>query len=515
MMRKEFSIDAEWRSQVPEPVFDERPEYNRLYERTWELAHDHLLDLPGMPQTPYMDEAFCDVRIWIWDSCFMSLFCKYAPNCFPGVETLNNFYLPLYGGRRLPQVIARNAPEWTGATIGEPAEIKICIADNPPLFAWAELQNALMTGDREHLRELLLEKRFLQKHFEWLENLTGPAWPPAAGTPTFWRKRAGGYLWEGGASGMDNTPRGRTGPSASMPRPNNPRMFWLDAISQQALSASCISALAGLIGEEELAAVWQGWFEAFRGTVNRSYWCEEDGFYYDIDGEDGSFYKVVTPASFWPVLAGIATPEQVGRMIAFAMTPERLGGPLPLLSLARNDADFNAENGCYWRGSLWLPTAYMAVKALEKYGEFELARDCARKILEHQYRTFAEYEPHTVWECYAPNAPEPARSCDENGRVVRPGFCGWSALGPISLYLENVIGLWEADAFARTLNWSLPEKVKGRIGVRNYRFGDVLADLIVENGMLTARSSRPFRLILNGTGLDIPGGECRILLRKR
>ena len=113
MMRKEFSIDAEWRSQVPEPVFDERPEYNRLYERTWELAHDHLLDLPGMPQTPYMDEAFCDVRIWIWDSCFMSLFCKYAPNCFPGVETLNNFYLPLYGGGRLPQVIARNAPEWT------------------------------------------------------------------------------------------------------------------------------------------------------------------------------------------------------------------------------------------------------------------------------------------------------------------------------------------------------------------------------------------------------------------
>ena len=179
MMRKEFSIDAEWRSQVPEPVFDERPEYNRLYERTWELAHDHLLDLPGMPQTPYMDEAFCDVRIWIWDSCFMSLFCKYAPNCFPGVETLNNFYLPLYGSGRLPQVIARNAPEWTGATIGEPAEIKICIADNPPLFAWAELQNALMTGDREHLRELLLEKRFLQKHFEWLENLTGPAQRPS------------------------------------------------------------------------------------------------------------------------------------------------------------------------------------------------------------------------------------------------------------------------------------------------------------------------------------------------
>ena len=100
-------------------------------------------------------------------------------------------------------------------------------------------------------------------------------------------------------------------------------------------------------------------------------------------------------------------------------------------------------------------------------------------------------------------------------RATKTAGLSVPALGPISLYLENVIGLWEADAFARTLNWSLPEKVKGRIGVRNYHFGDVLADLIVENGMLTARSSRPFRLILNGTGLDIPGGECRILLRKR
>lgn len=132
-----------------------------------------------------------------------------------------------------------------------------------------------------------------------------------------------------------------------------------------------------------------------------------------------------------------------------------------------------------------------------KIRRFELARDCARKILEHQCRTFAEYEPHTVWECYAPNAPEPARRATKTPGCPS-GFCGWSALGPISLYLENVIGLWEADAFARTLNWSLPEKVKGRIGVRNYRFGDVLADLIVENGMLTARSSRRFRLILNG-----------------
>lgn len=514
MTGKNFSVGAEWKSQVPEPIFDEKPEYNTLYARAWELARAHLLDLPGMPQTPYMDEAFCDVCIWIWDSCFMSLFCKYAPNRFPGIETLNNFYRPLYDGARLPQIVARNAPEWTGAVNGESAEVRIHIADNPPLFAWAELQNALMTGDREHLRKLLIEKQYLQRHFDWLETLTEQTSLPMVGEPTYWKKREKGYLWEGGASGMDNTPRGRIGKTAPMPRPNNPRMLWVDAISQQALAASCIATLAGEIGEEELAATWRKRFDEIRGIVNENYWCDEDGFYYDIDCEDGHFYRVVTPASFWPLLAGIPTPEQVERMVAFAMTPERLGGELPLLSLARNDADFNAENGCYWRGALWLPTAYMAVKGLEKYGKFDLARECARKIVEHQYRTFTEYEPHTIWECYAPNTPEPARSCDENGRIVRPDFCGWSALGPISLYLENVIGLSDANAFARTLRWALPKKITGRIGVRNYRFGDVIADLVLENGVLTTRSNRPFRLTLNGIALDIFVGEKRIHLEK-
>ena len=38
-----------------------------------------------------MDEAFRDDTIWIWGTCFMTLFCKYAPAEFPGVESLNNF----------------------------------------------------------------------------------------------------------------------------------------------------------------------------------------------------------------------------------------------------------------------------------------------------------------------------------------------------------------------------------------------------------------------------------------
>ena len=63
-----------------------------LYNKAWELAFMHIKDVPGMPQNPYMDEAFCDTQVWIWDTCFMTLFCKYANRVFPGVESLKNFY---------------------------------------------------------------------------------------------------------------------------------------------------------------------------------------------------------------------------------------------------------------------------------------------------------------------------------------------------------------------------------------------------------------------------------------
>ena len=62
-MSGRFSPELEWKSRVPVPVYDEEPELNGLYWKAWELAHDHLINLPGMPQTPYMDEAFCDTDI--------------------------------------------------------------------------------------------------------------------------------------------------------------------------------------------------------------------------------------------------------------------------------------------------------------------------------------------------------------------------------------------------------------------------------------------------------------------
>lgn len=36
-----------------------------FHKIAWELAREHVKEIDGMPQNPYMDEGFCDTQIWI------------------------------------------------------------------------------------------------------------------------------------------------------------------------------------------------------------------------------------------------------------------------------------------------------------------------------------------------------------------------------------------------------------------------------------------------------------------
>lgn len=509
-MEKRFGC-ADWESYIPTPVCEEHPEYYEFYKKAWELAFAHIKDIPGMPQTPYMDEAFCDTQVWIWDTCFMTLFCKYAQDVFPGVETLNNFYEALYGGKPLPEVIPpENEPFWTGATPGVPYNIKVHLADNPPLFAWAEYVNALVRGDAEYLRELLYDKGVLQKHYEWIESLRESVKLPNVLLPTCLTAEKYGYRWEGGCSGMDNTPRGRTTEHAQGQRPNNPEMLWIDAICQQALSADIISEMFALVGDAENAELWRARYDEKKDIINSVYWDEEDGFYYDVDRRDHSFYKVMTTASYWALTSGVASGEQAEKLALRVDEPETMGGDVPLLSLSRSDNDFESD-GLYWRGSLWMPTAYASLCGLVRYGFYDVAHRAGVKILEHMYKTYTDYEPHTIWECYSPTKPEPA-SAETHDHKCRPNFCGWSALGPISIYIECVLGFHTVNAFERRVEWSHPKESWGKVGIKGLRFGDVKTDILSDGKKCTVTSSAPYTLVIDGKEHKIAAGENEITL---
>ena len=472
------------RSKFPQPIFDQEPGYVDLYWKACELAHAHILSQPGLPQSPYMDEAFADQYIWIWDSCFMALFCRYSPEVLPGIESLSNFYAPIHDG----------APLRADFRGDSKYQVLIRHSDNPPLFAWVEWQYFQMTGDKDRLRWLLKEKQYLQKHYQWFQSLKHGERFSFTDVPIILKPQPLGFEWGGVASGMDNSPRfGAQG------------LLAIDALSQQALSAKYIALLAKEIGDTELQSQYEKEYNRIRDLVNQHYWDEEDGFYYDIL-PDGHFSKVRTPASFWPVLAGMASPEKVTRMALRLRDPEDLGGPVPWVSVSRSDKAFDSKTGNYWRGAVWLPTAYMGIRALTENGQGDLADKTAEQVLRHMYLTYRDYSPHTLWEAYNPIQPIPAY---HDTKVVKPDFCGWSALGPISLFIENVIGIHSVSASERVVEWRLHQP--GRHGIRNFRFADVVTDLVADGeGHVDVTSNSAYTLIINGRPFKIEPGSQKI-----
>lgn len=521
LVARSDTLDPNWREQLPKPVFDEKPELVDFYNKAWTLAHDRIDNLPGMPVSRYMDEAYRSDRIWIWDTCFMVHFCKYCPREFPGIESLENFYAVLLAddGASLPKVIGN---KYCGKDCGKLVDLTIHHPDNPPLFAWTEYVYALQTGDRVRLEKVYAEKRWLQRWYDYFDAFD-PKKPTPQGAYMYVtaKKVDDGYHWGGYSSGMDNTPRGRRGAhDTGDPRkcPNDPDLLWVDALSQQCLSALYLSRIADLLDRPDDADSWRLRYEEAKSKLNSLYWDEQDGFYYDIWAKNCSKAKVRTIASFWPLLAGVPDAVRARRLMAYLSNEKEFGGEMPLVSLSRSDGDFNPVGG-YWRGSIWLPGAYMAVKAVDAAGDYALARDCARKLLFHMYRTYVNYEPHTIWECYSPMEPRPARRLEDVSAKqpldkfvdVAPDFCGWSALGPISLFIEDVIGIKEANAFTKTLVCDFEKHPKGRVGVKNYCFGDIVCSVVATEKTVSVCANRSFTLVVDGRSVAVSRGDSCIV----
>ncbi|MCL3781057.1 alpha,alpha-trehalase [Prolixibacteraceae bacterium JC049] len=467
------------KSLIPSPVFEENEGYVELYWKAWELAWEKVKYQEGIPQSPYMDEGLWDDTIWIWDTEFMVLFCRYAAQEYPGIESLQNFYKVLLDK--------------------EATSLRIQHPDNPPFYAWVEYEYYKFSNDKDHLKQLIAKDKYLQRHYNWFENIKPGTKLHFKHAHIALEKREKGYKWGGVQSGMDNTPRDYN---------TKGKMLWVDAIAQQALSALYISRLAKEIDEKAIAKEYQDRYQQLKDIVNENYWDEEDGFYYDILETDGSFVKVKTPASFWVLLAEIPSKKQAKRMAEYAFDPKHFGGDFPWPTLSKQEPYFNKELGDYWKGAIWLPTAYMATKSLEKYGLNQLANQLSESLLNHMYKTYKQYTPHTIWECYSPSKPTPSfRVFGEETERVREDFCGWSALGPISIFIENVLGFYNVDAQKNEVHWNLHHKK--RHGIKGLRFGKVKADIVYANGEINVQSNEAFHLHVNGKKYKVHKGENR------
>lgn len=468
---------------LPRPHLPSRPELERLTAVAWEQALEHIAYRDGVPSSPYMDEAFEPDTLWIWDTCLMALYCAHAPDVFPGIQSLDNFYGPLHLGVSSAQTIHH--------------------ADNPPLFAWAEWEYLCHTGDLGRI-ERVLDSRVLETHFEWFERVPVGTIPAGTRRPTSIERTPHGYRWSGVCSGMDNTPRAPQGDAHGTFGP----VLWLDAMAQQALSALCIGRLNRALGREDEAQRWDEKHRALVEWLNQQHWSAEAACYLDrVDEGERPFSPVVTPAIFWPVLAEASSPEQVDALATRVEDPDGLGGVVPWPSVERRDPAFSPA-GHYWRGGVWVPVAYMAARALADHGHEKLAHRTTEALLTHMSRCLEEFTPGTIWEAYSPTSAAPSTAKDDV-ELVRPNFCGWSALGPVAMMFEHVLG-FRVDALARQVRWTRHLNVEH--GISHLRCGDVRVSVTTEadHGLVRGDCDGAFTLVLDGVAHEVEAGEFSI-----
>lgn len=463
-------------SLVPEVVFDEDPALVDLYRLAWELAAAHVTPRDGAPQSPYMDEAFDPDTIWIWDTCLMAHFAKYAPEHFPGAASLDNFYGPMYDGAE--------------------SSLRIQHPDNPPLFAWSELEHVRHTGDLERVRRVL-GAGYLQRHFEFFETVPRGSVFPYSRVPTAVERTARGYRWNGISSGMDNSPRG----AVRVGGDTEGDILWLDAAAQQALAAGSIAALARLVGDASLATEWSARHAEWTSLV-QDFWDDDDRIFYDRqDSPPYAFHRVRTPAVYWPLLAGACTDEQAAALADALTDPRCFGGTVPWPSVARDDPAFRST-GHYWRGGVWIPSAYVSAKGLAAAGHGDVVRPATLALLRHMAATAERVEPHTIWECYSPDRPTPSTGKDDE-YIVRPDFCGWSALAPIAMLIEHVLR-FQVDAPNATVTWD--PTPGGANGVRRLRCGPATVSAVAERGEAVIEVDAPLTLVIGGRRVDLAPG---------
>ncbi len=96
------------RDLLPSPIYDENTNWVAMYWKSWELGFNNFHEPePGSGYVSQFIDAAFNKSIFLWDSCFMSMFCNYAHPLVPGIGSLDNFYCKQFPDGEIPRQIER------------------------------------------------------------------------------------------------------------------------------------------------------------------------------------------------------------------------------------------------------------------------------------------------------------------------------------------------------------------------------------------------------------------------
>ncbi len=490
----------ECKDQLPSPIYAAEPLWLEVYWKAWELAfHNFHEPAPGSGFVSQFIDAAFNPNIFLWDTCFMTMFCRYAQPLVPAIASLDNFYVKQHQDGEICREMTRQSgidyPAWVntegkplfsrwgwgnvrerkearavlykGRDVPQPPPKLTLDGLNHPILAWAELESFRVTGDLTRLARV---------------------WEPLvryyAALRLYLRQGNGLYMTDWAS--MDNSARnqylsaGGTG---------------IDISAEMVLFARNLAEIAAALGKQDEVARCSGEADELAALINAHMWDPERQFYFDLTLE-GQRCPVKTIAAYWTLLARVALPHQVEALVAELTNPLTFKRLHWAPSLAADEPAYDPSGG-YWNGAVWPPTTTMVIRGLEQCGYADLALEIALNHLRVVAEVFRK--TGTLWENYAADAEEPGN------RVVKD-FVGWSGIGPIMYLLEYAIGL-KPDAEHNALRWRLD--TAQATGCRRFRFNGHVVDLVAEPGSspetgmgILAHSSGSFRLLVSMHGVE-------------
>ncbi|UZJ51923.1 hypothetical protein CBS101457_001243 [Exobasidium rhododendri] len=282
-----------------------------------------------------------------------------------------------------------------------------------------------------YLEDPLLARSFLtgiypklRRHYLWLRRTQRGQireWDRVA------RARGEGFRWRGRTkdhvltSGLDDYPR------AVAPHVGE---LHIDLLSWMGAFAEAMTKLARAIGEDDDAEEYGRSHRGIIQNIDDLHWNEEEQMFCDasIDENEESFHVCHRGyISLFPFLLGLLPSDSphLEKLLDILRDPNHLWSDYGIRSLSKTHPLYGkGEN--YWRGPIWIPINYLALKALKtKYAAESGPQQVRAAQIYQELRdniiknTFAEYQQTGfTWEQYDPETGKGQRS--------HP-FTGWTS----------------------------------------------------------------------------------------
>ena len=271
--------------------------------------------------------------VWNWDSAFHAVGVSHF-DAKLAIDQIEGFLDYIMEDGMLPDLIEK----------GGTPQIH---SSKPPVFAWAAYEVYKNTGESDFLRriynKLVLNEAFWREHrFDGKLFYYGSYLQGTNEEILTWTK------WE---SGWDNSIRWDNGIVEYYP---------IDLNCFMLMFYESLSEIAKVIGES--FDLWDLRKKELSELIENTFWNEELGVYADKNRFKKEFSNVLTPASFMPLYVKTASKERAARMAEIAADKNKFNCTMP--TAAYDSIGFSNE---YWRGPLWLNTAYFATKGLKNY----------------------------------------------------------------------------------------------------------------------------------------------------